>query len=381
MAQKTTYFPSLNGVRLIAASMVVIAHIEAFKNKSGFPSFADHPIINSLGPQGVAIFFVLSGFLITYLLLAEKNHYNKISLRKFYTRRILRIWPLYFVVLILGFFVLPHSGLGDFLVSTEEYFTLKLLLCIAILPNFVYNLFGHMLMIGPLWSVGAEEQFYLIWPNVINSLKKKIKVKPILFSYLTILSIKVLSHVIFKHNDSLEFSPLIFKTCKTLSYILKYDLMILGGFMAYFAYKKHKLLDIVYNKYWQLFCVLAVLACWFTKPALYGLEDTILGILYGSIITNLATNSGAIFKLENRFYNFGGQISYGIYMFHSLFIALGIKLFSTYLNNFMGNIFLYIFTFSGTILLAYLSYKYFEKPILHYKQKFMVVKSSMEKPN
>jgi peptidoglycan/LPS O-acetylase OafA/YrhL len=377
MAHKTTYFPGLNGLRLIAASMVVISHIEAFKKKAGYLSASDNPIISSLGPQGVSIFFVLSGFLITYLLLSEKRNFEKINLRKFYIRRILRIWPLYFLILLLGFFVLPLTSLGSFLESPYESFSLKLILCIGLLPNIVYNYFGHILLIGPLWSVGAEEQFYLIWPNVINTLKKKIKIKPILISFIFILILKVTSNLIFKHNDVFGLPNSLFKIFKTLCYLLKYDLMIIGGLFAYLVYQQHKTLKILFSNNWQIVCLFSLIPMWFLQPQLYGIEDTLLGILYGSVIINLACNPASIFKLENKFFNFGGKISYGIYMFHSLFIAIGIHLFSDQLNLWTGSILLYLFSFGATILIAHYSYRYFEKPILRYKEKFMVVKSSM----
>ena len=73
--------------------------------------------ILSLGQLGVSLFFVLSGFLITYLLLAEQDIYGSISVKKFYSRRILRIWPLYYLIVTLGLFVLPSlrklSGFVD----------------------------------------------------------------------------------------------------------------------------------------------------------------------------------------------------------------------------------------------------------------------------
>ena len=107
MTMSKIYFPGLNGIRFIAATMVIIAHIEGFKNKMGYWNINDNNVINQLGNQGVKIFFVLSGFLITYLLLKEKARFKSIDVRKFYIRRILRIWPLYFLVLLGGFFIIP----------------------------------------------------------------------------------------------------------------------------------------------------------------------------------------------------------------------------------------------------------------------------------
>ncbi len=100
------YFPGLNALRFIAASAVIITHIELLKGFFGLKSFWQNPLLYNLGGLGVYFFFVLSGFLITYLLLKEKTVLNDIKIKNFYIRRILRIWPLYFFILILGLFVL-----------------------------------------------------------------------------------------------------------------------------------------------------------------------------------------------------------------------------------------------------------------------------------
>src|SRR3954471_16382358 len=105
---KVIYFPNLNGLRFIAALLVIIHHTEQIKDLFGLNSHWKNYHIWILGKLGVTLFFVLSGFLITYLLLTEKKEFNTIFIKNFYIRRILRIWPLYYLVTILSFFVLPH---------------------------------------------------------------------------------------------------------------------------------------------------------------------------------------------------------------------------------------------------------------------------------
>ncbi len=106
--EKSIYFSGINGLRFLAALAVIITHVELLKEIYGYENNWKHPLIFNLGGLGVYFFFVLSGFLITYLLLAEKEKNGKINIKQFYIRRILRIWPLYYFVLLLGFFVLPH---------------------------------------------------------------------------------------------------------------------------------------------------------------------------------------------------------------------------------------------------------------------------------
>lgn len=130
--------------------MVIVSHIEGFKNKAGLDNLFNLPFIKSLGPQGVSIFFVLSGFLITYFLLNEQWSSNTIAIKKFYIRRVLSIWPLYFLILTLGFFIIPLVFKVDYFTQIKPFFEGKIILAIFLMPNVLYLIFGHILMIGPL---------------------------------------------------------------------------------------------------------------------------------------------------------------------------------------------------------------------------------------
>ena len=107
MNSKSIYFPGLNGIRAVAAIAVVISHITIALKDFGldphiFGTFDDgKPKGYILAGYGVSVFFVLSGFLITYLLISEKDSHS-IDIKKFYIRRILRIWPLYYLYLIIA---------------------------------------------------------------------------------------------------------------------------------------------------------------------------------------------------------------------------------------------------------------------------------------
>lgn len=118
------------------------------------------------------MFFVLSGFLITYLLLAEKDATQHISLKQFYIRRILRIWPLYFFIILLTFFVMPLFPLIPFSQGIKESYFEKLFLYIFMLPNLALAFFPGISYATMAWSVGVEEQFYLFWPLLIKNTKR-----------------------------------------------------------------------------------------------------------------------------------------------------------------------------------------------------------------
>ena len=135
--------PALDGLRAVAVAVVVAYH-------AGFPIPGD---------LGVSLFFVLSGFLITWLLLVEFQRTGTISFRQFYIRRTFRIFPAYYGFLVVSF--LADSVLGD-------RWSLTLIWSALTYTVNYYNAFtgGHHSTIAHAWSLAIEEQFYLIWPAV-----------------------------------------------------------------------------------------------------------------------------------------------------------------------------------------------------------------------
>ena len=111
--KKKIYFKNLDGLRCVGAIVIIVHHIEQNKDTFKIPNFWHNPTLHFLGPLSLNMFFTLSGFLITYLLLQEYNNNSGINIKSFYIRRILKIWPLYFVLVILGFFVLPAISLTN----------------------------------------------------------------------------------------------------------------------------------------------------------------------------------------------------------------------------------------------------------------------------
>jgi len=130
---------------------------------------------------GVPIFFVLSGFLISYLMLKEYKEQGSFNLNNFYMRRVLRIWPLYFIVLIIGFVLFPM--LRTYLLHIPYVENANPLLYILFLSNFDQLKQGVLpfgVGLGPTWSVSVEEQFYLFWPLLLLLFSKKKFIIPVL---------------------------------------------------------------------------------------------------------------------------------------------------------------------------------------------------------
>jgi peptidoglycan/LPS O-acetylase OafA/YrhL len=102
--KESLYLPNLNGIRFMAAIMVLIHQLEYTKKELGLNKIWTQNGLGYLGDLGVILFFTLSGFLITYLLLIEKHKTGVINIKSFYVRRILRIWPLYYFIILLFYY-------------------------------------------------------------------------------------------------------------------------------------------------------------------------------------------------------------------------------------------------------------------------------------
>jgi peptidoglycan/LPS O-acetylase OafA/YrhL len=165
------YQPELDGLRFYAFLGVFVFH--ALPQRPDFYRSLHLPLpslwaaVAKSGASGVDLFFTLSAFLITVLLLRERRQTGGISLRLFYIRRILRIWPLYFLVLAVAV-VLAHTIPGQ---SLPWCYVVGYLLFVG---NWINVAFGHPLSVcAPLWTVSIEEQFYLVWPVLMKILRRR----------------------------------------------------------------------------------------------------------------------------------------------------------------------------------------------------------------
>jgi peptidoglycan/LPS O-acetylase OafA/YrhL len=165
------YQPELDGLRFYAFLGVFAYHTlpqrPDFYRSLHLPLPSLWAAVAGSGAAGVDLFFTLSAFLITVLLLRERQQTGGISLRLFYIRRILRIWPLYFAVLAVAV-VLAHTIPDQIL---PWYYIVGYLMFVG---NWINVAFGHPLSIcGPLWTVSIEEQFYLVWPVLMKKLERR----------------------------------------------------------------------------------------------------------------------------------------------------------------------------------------------------------------
>jgi peptidoglycan/LPS O-acetylase OafA/YrhL len=165
------YFPNLNGLRAIGAFIVLFSHFYFFRMLMGYQETQWFPVP---GKVGVALFFALSGFLITSLLFRELEKTHTIRLKDFYIRRMLRIWPLYYIILLLGFFVMNRIGIFKVPVLSDKMYHdiswWNILNIVLIIPNFTHYYVPYT---DQRWSIIDEEMFYLIQPALLRIFRKK----------------------------------------------------------------------------------------------------------------------------------------------------------------------------------------------------------------
>jgi len=365
------HFPGLNNLRFIAAMGVLIFHVELKKQLLGFKFYYMHQLIN-LGDVSVTLFFVLSGFLITYLLLAEREQTGTVAVKKFYTRRILRIWPLYYLILILGFFVLPNIAIFQIptsgLVNTGD--TIQLSLFFLLFANIGFIVYGNVAYIDQTWSVAVEEQFYLVWPFIIKIFKR------ILPALLFIIILFGLLRVVFNH---LFYKAEIYHNFYWFFKYTRIDTMAIGGLFAYMLFNNYrKTLALIYNIYVQIITVILLLILLFSGYPLPYIHQQVYALLFGIVIINAAANGRSLLSGKLKVLDYLGKISYGIYMYHNIMVVVSLKLCAWYFNR-SSTLFLitsYLVAILLTLLISHLSYRYFERFFLSLKKKFTVVSSS-----
>lgn len=364
MSKAKFYFPNLNGLRFIAALMVIFHHIEQYKKIYNISNYWNTmPFIQLFGKLGVDLFFVLSGFLITYIMLFEERQNKKILIWDFYKRRILRIWPLYFLIVLLAFFVLPNSSLfsiqnqGNFVL--KDHFNSNLILYIFFLPNLALSLYGPIPFAAQAWSIGTEEQFYLIWPLLLSRIRNN---RLILMLFIVFIYWIISAYLnIFNQNISNQWD--VFRQYWNT---FKINCMAIGAFFSIVYFKKLKILKYFLNNFIFFIALISCIFLIYKGTYLPFINVEVYSFLFGLIILNLAGNERLKNVLEFKFLNYLGKISYGLYMFHAIAIVITINM----LQHFHIQSYWLIspISISLTIVIASISYKYIESYFLKIKR-------------
>ena len=359
MSNQHIHLTGLNGIRAIAAIAVVVSHINLGLGEFNLPAIASL----DLAGHGVTMFFALSGFLITYLLLHEKQK-QEIDIQKFYIRRLLRIWPLYFLYLFISVWVSYQAGVS------KEPFPSSLIYYILLAANVPFIFGGILPFIAHLWSIGVEEQFYLFWPWIMKKTKRKTLKAVIAFAFVYIL-LRLIGRLIeYKWGNPYPYLVI---------HVTRFDCMAIGGIGAILFYKQNRLfMQIVYLRVAQIVSWLVILLLAFNKFHVASIIDPeIISVITVIIIVNVCSNSGTLIRLDNFLFNFLGKISYGIYVIHPLIIFLYARILNS-LNLPITAKYLLVYTgvLTLTVAIAYFSYEFYEKRFITLKDKFSVIKSS-----
>lgn len=351
------HIPSLDGLRGIAVWAVILYHC--------FPFF----VITKIGWAGVDLFFVLSGFLITGILYDTKNT-SKYYVN-FITRRVLRIFPLYYFVLIGVFFILPIFP--NLLTTNFKYYENHQLYFWFYIQNWLYSIDGfpkdHTLI--HFWSLAVEEQFYIFWPWIVKICPTKHLFKACI--------ILIICSIFFRMSWGFHFNySVVYQYMATLSRV---DALLIGGVMAILIRQNPRWLEsmalptLVISSIVILTVILSTGRLGFLSlSSIYTVIDFCCASL---LLLCLSVNPVPILTrvVNNSILQWSGKYSYGLYVYHYIiFNILGRQMEPTFSslmkNNFLANLTVGIITVVLSIGISYLSYRYLESPFLHLKKYF-----------
>jgi peptidoglycan/LPS O-acetylase OafA/YrhL len=358
------YRPELDALRFMAFLMVFGSHVIGWRpGLSALESpLAFARAIVAGGGFGVDLFFVLSAYLITELLLREKELTGTIAVRAFYARRVLRIWPLYF-----GF--IGAVFVGQYVVAAlhrgppEVAFPPAALAAFLLLGGNWYSTLGFLHSpVAPLWSVSIEEQFYLLWPAWV----RRLGFGGLRWAAVTMVAVANLTRLYLLSKGSPEAAI----WCNTLA---RLDPIAVGIFVAVTLHGRE--IQIRPGLRAALFLGgFALLGIVFTSCRIQ--EDSIpvllgmIGYPGGTLAVTLLFFAfvGSRWAARQPFL-YLGQISYGLYVFHVLGLDVGRRL-SVIAGHTPGPLLRGVAGLVITVLMAATSYRWFEKPFLRIKDRF-----------
>lgn len=365
-SHKIKYFKELNALRFIGFVGIFFGHV-FFSNDIEIVNSKIYSTLYSygkiLGFISIDSFFVLSSFLITWKGLEELKVTKKFQLKNFLIRRSLRIWPLYFLVILLGFLI-------EFM---KSYFTQD----ISSLPSFwsfilfilnfdiIKNGYEFLFFMVFMWSISVEEQFYIFWALVLKWFQNHL-----LKISLLIILISIIFRIYFI-DDSLNLN---FHTVSALGNFG------VGALAAIAAFNNSILITKIrdFSKTQIVIIYLISLIIFIAIPSLQNhdlfivIQRVLFSFVFAFIILEQTYCQQSIFKLSRiKYFNFFGKISYGLYCYHGIMITIVLKFSDYFSKSLFTSIFIFpTLIFCGTLLFSHLSYKFFESKILKLKTKY-----------
>lgn len=331
--------PSLDGLRAISIAVVLAAHVSGTANLQLSPY--TH-MLSNVGPFGVKVFFVISGYLITTLLLKEEQRYGRISIGDFYLRRAFRIWPVAYLFILVVAILASRGSLN--LPSYNLVFASTFTMNHA--PEGVW-------WTGHLWSLAVEEQFYVIWPPIfaLCSLRGR------LVSCIAIVCLAPVFRIV-----SAVYAPGI-SSVMAQSLLFVGDAIAIGCLLALLAPRlcESQLVKRTVGSNWFAVVPIVALAMYSTLssslwPMFHAaLGDSICLICVAATLWRVVNWNDPVSRLLNsRPFVTVGVLSYSLYIWQQLFLN---KFSTHWLNHFPQNMVL-------TFITAAISYRFIEIPFL-----------------
>ncbi len=344
------YFPELDALRTFAVALTLITHFFPFAGWVEIPYTW----------YGVDVFFSISGFLITLGLLRDKSSKlpNITLIKHFFVKRALRLFPPYYLLLLL-FFLGKQSG--HILIWKDEY-TAYFFTYTANIYYYLHGMANSPVFVH-LWSLSVEEQFYLIWPWLILLFKRK---KVLIVICLFVL-VGIFSHLFVNLGDP---RLLTFGDFHTLGG---------GAFIAYlFHFHKQSAFFKFLIQRRHLLVVVSFVTLFFALT--YGSSIGFTLQILRQIALMCTTSSLVLISIQgwgnpinkltrNNTVRYLGQISYGIYLYHLPVVYVCATVLNIYSIKTLNSILMIFIWVSLTLIVSALSYHFFERPILKFKNQ------------
>ena len=355
------YFPQLDSIRGLSFLAVFFFHAWHPNFGTGFFGRLIEYVYNNLF-LSIDVFFILSSFLLTWLGINEYKIKGNFSFINYFIRRVLRIWPLYYLLMIFSFIVLPYAASAMQVPVT--------------LPPAGYYLFfvsnfyleGHVYFLRFLWTLSVEEQFYLIWGICLLLFQKQMVLLVLIFIAVSA------GYTIYALDQN------IFHDFHTLTYLFDFAVGILAAYLLHKKGKAARFFENMTMRGSTLFlCILPAIfvmmfiisdnsprsdAPWLDLSLRY-----LFVVFIGALIMEQMVNKQTALRLGvQKFLVYTGKISYGLYCFHGIVLTFGLLAIQK-LQLSMPGILQALLLLLVNFMISAASYRFIERPFLKLKDK------------
>ncbi|HLY71450.1 MAG TPA: acyltransferase [Puia sp.] len=369
MQENRLTFHTFNALRFFAFLRIFLLHLPTGEDSQFYK------LISNGGGIGVDFFFVLSGFLITYLLTFEKLVSGTINGVNYFLRRSLRIWPLFFTGIAIAY--VNNYISAKFHFGSSAGYSPHIFFSVSFLENYqmiIHNNFPNGAPLRVFWSLCVEEHFYLLWFLVFKVVS--LKNMPKIFSILW------MGGIVYRIWFYIQFPQ---KNYYDIDLMSKLDYFCAGSFIGWLiAYQPilfKKVINSVSAGWRNGFTFFALLFFYFYQfSGMKRVDDLyfpiISALIFAILVGLVATSSTFIYFSERNIFSKLGKISYGLYVFHTVVILSLVTLANfagVNLTNAAGYFIIGLLSLAFTIAVSMLSYQYLESPFLRLKKKFRSV--------